>query len=158
MPSYVVTSPLVSGCYTQKALQFVIGPNTPCIFELELTGEEIATLARTLVEGGGQMAVIPFSPETLPVTSGFELHVLPMADGSYVLDGVTVGGEPLDPAHTYKMAYVDNTSIAKVVCNAAFGKDTKELPAHSATARVTWVNYILEGNAPAEPTSYITLG
>ncbi|MBQ9955331.1 MAG: hypothetical protein IJO87_07870, partial [Eggerthellaceae bacterium] len=66
-------------------------------------------------------------------------------------------GEPLDAERTYKVAYVDNSGIAKTVCAAALGEDGVELPGFSAQARVAWVDHIMAGNEPAAPSNYITV-
>ena len=157
MPSYVCTGPILEGGYTEKALKFVTGPNTPCIFEIELKGSQVEALARMLVEGGEGAKVTPFSLETLPVASGIELEVAAEADGGYSFAGVTLNGEPLDAERTYKVAYVDNSGIAKTVCAAALGEDGVELPGFSAQARVAWVDHIMAGNEPAAPSNYITV-
>lgn len=158
MPAYACTSPLLAADYTQKALQFVIGPNSPSLFNVQMSGEELMLLARAMVEGIEGMAFAPFSPETLPVVSGIQLQVSAGENGGYVLDGVTMNGEPLDPTGTYSTTIANNVSHARPLFAAAVGSDpSRELPESAPMMRPTWTNHILEGNQPEAPTAYLTL-
>lgn len=171
-PFYTFAGPVLEADYTEKALQYVIGPNSPVFFELELTGAQMEQLARVLVEGGGDMAVVPFSEETLPVTSGFELAVSE-GEGGYVLDGVSADGQPLDPDRVYSISFVDNVTHARLAWAAAFGGGSDvaaktswgegtdpetALPEASGAARKIWTDYVLEhAGAISEPTSYLAM-
>lgn len=157
MPSYVCTGSLLDACYTQKALQFVIGPNTPNVFNVQLSGADVQKLAAALVEGGDGMKLDPFSVETLPVASGMELLVSKTEDG-YVLDGITVDGNSIDPDRTYAVSFVDNASNAKAAYALAFGEGApQELPTEAVQARPAWVEHITAGAQPAAPSSYLVL-
>lgn len=171
-PFYTFAGPVLEADYTEKALQYVIGPNSPVFFELELSGAQVEELAQAMVEGGGDMAVVPFSKETLPVTSGFELAVSEGEEG-YALDGVSIDGEPLDPARVYSISLVDNVTHARRTWAAAFGGGSSiaaktswgeganpetALPEASGSARSIWTSYVLEHDGqPLGATSYLTL-
>lgn len=176
-PFYSFAGPVLQTAYTEKALQFVIGPNAPVFFDLELSGAQVKELTRVMVEGGGDMVMIPFSEETLPVTSGFELTVSEN-EGAYTLEDVRVDGEPIDPERVYRISLMDNASHARLAWAAAFGEteggaDGSEggaaaavangnagtaLPKASGTARDLWTSYVLgHDGQPLEATSYLTL-
>lgn len=171
-PFYTFAGPVLEADYTEKALQYVIGPNSPVFFELELSGAQVEELAQAMVEGGGDTAVVPFSKETLPVTSGFELAVSEGEEG-YALDGVSIDGEPLDPARVYSISLVDNVTHARRTWAAAFGGGSSiaaktswgeganpetALPEASGSARSIWTSYVLEHDGqPLGATSYLTL-
>lgn len=155
-PSSIVSGSLYAADYTQEMLEYSFQSGGNYLFVGEVTGAQLLRLAKLAVEGYGTLND-PFSDETLPVASGFEMQVKKVND-TYVLEQITINREPIQEDALYSITIADHIALAELYIKAALGEDAMErFTTDDKYARTHWVEYLMAGNQPQAPNNYLTL-
>lgn len=155
-PSSICTGSLYATGYTAERLDGAVQSSGNRIYTCRLTGAEIKEILRLAVEGCGTLND-PISNQTLPVVSGGVIKVKKV-DDSYVLQDVMVGGAALSDEAEYVFGVADHPDRFSAWVKQALGEGANERFAMSEEyAHQLWTNYIMAGNQPETPTSYIEL-
>ncbi|MCM1559948.1 MAG: ABC transporter substrate-binding protein [Butyrivibrio sp.] len=156
-PSSISPGSLYAGDYTAQRVEESIQSSGNHLFTAELTGAEIREILRLAVEGCGSFND-PISDQTLPIVSGLVMEVEKTAEGNYLLTGLETADGPLKDNETYSFIIADLTVGVQPLAEQVLGAGG--LDRFSMTeefARTLWVNYLLAGEQPLPPTTYIKL-
>ena len=99
--SCYISSDVYAGDYTMQDLGYLINNDVGKPVIARMTGDQLAHLVQYTLSLKGNRGAVS-NDSTLYVSSGFEMDIAKTEDG-YMLNGLTVNGEPMDPEATYSI-------------------------------------------------------
>ena len=160
--SYVASSPIFTGEYTEQQLKWLMSFKTTA-FRGEYTGEEVRRIMEWLVnvKEDGSNPIRHYN--NMPVTSGMEYTVRDNGDGTYTLGNITCQGKPLDEKATYKVLLLgEDAYIESVIyCNCPMPEDLKAKRQEQHVGEYNSYDSMFDGVAASgqllAPTDYVTI-
>lgn len=146
-------TPVFKGDYTKALLGYVACPRKS-MYSASLTGEEIDSLMRDLVDKreNGKNPII--HENMVPVASGFSFNIRDNGDGSF-----TYCGSDLEKDKTYNLLLVGNLGVLEENAFAGTpinGEIKAKIVSYSLLASSALPNIIARGFAFEEATPYLT--
>ncbi|MGN1409943.1 MAG: 5'-nucleotidase C-terminal domain-containing protein [Eubacteriales bacterium] len=160
--SNVASSPIFTGDYTLQQLKWLMTFKTVA-YRCEYTGGEIQRVMEWLVnvKEDGSNPIRHYN--NIPVTSGMEYTITDNGDGTYTLDGITVGGEPLDENRVYTVLLLGEDVYLEdeLYCNCPMPEDLKAKRVEQYVGDYNSYDCMLDGvrlcGQLLAPTDYVTI-
>ena len=152
-PCASVAGDVYAGDYTRSELRYITMGESPGILLCDMTGEQVYRYVEYVLTTPGKRGSV-VNNSTLYVSSGFEMQVR-KAENRYLLQSLTVNGEPMDREATYSVAVLG--SVTLMLNDALEYAGVTESTRSEAVYEQIVMDRLMGGEQLAPPTNYITL-
>ena len=147
-PFFCVNCGIFTGDQTEQEAGFPV-QNHGIVIK-QITGAELITFLRALVEETGQ-------EHQLPVVSGVEMHIT-RSDHGLSLESVTVQGREISSGDVLTLIYSNKSGPEMNQILQIIGGKESFTQLEGKTLQSVWLEYLEEGNMPLIPSEYVVFG